>query len=401
MLRYACLTVPAFMLVTTPAALALELDSLLPPGIPGFGTAPYVTVLSRLQRGYQAQGICWAGLTISPQIQAGTGYDSAPNGNIGATASLTFAPRLQVADKAIGLGAFASLQTISYPQNRPQGSASYTLALGEAALLPQNTITLAAARWRSQQTGFSLEPILTPAATSLTGTALRAGDDFATGVIVISPEFSYLRAASQGATNQSATETTAGAKLQIIPDGVLRITAYTRATHLSYTQTSQNAWDYTGLLGIADTAEGIWDFRFLAGLTARAPALGSSAIIPVVEAAADWMPDELSSLQFSAAHEIDDPERIDTSSYTMTQSELSVAHEYLRNIVLTASIAVTRAAFFQSPLTETITQTEAGIGWRLNSSLKLAADYNFNDRQANRLRAANEHELLFSLTWSP
>jgi hypothetical protein len=51
-------------------------------------------------------------------------------------------------------------------------------------------------------------------------------------------------------------------------------------------------------------------------------------------------------------------------------------------------------------LIETITQTDAAIAWRLNSTLKFSADYEFNDRQANHLRAANEHVATLSLAWS-
>jgi hypothetical protein len=388
------------MLVFMPPAWAFELDSLLPSGIPGFGNFPDMTVTSRLKCCDQTQGIEFAGVTISPSISAGLGYDSAPNGAAGGSAAFNFAPSILIADKTIGLGAFAGLQANSYPQNSVQGGSNYTIGIGEKAVLPQNTFNFAAALLRSQQTGFALEPAPTPAATSLTGTALRASDDFARGMIIITPELSYIRATSNTAAGQSATETAAGARLQIIPDGVLHIIAYVHATHLAYSAAGQNGWDYTGLAGIADDEEGLWNFRLLGGFTARVPATGAAVTLPVIEAAADWLPDDLTSLEFSAAHEIDDPDRIDTASYTITEAKLRITHEYLRNIILTAGASVTHAAFFATPLIETITQTDAAIAWRLNSFLKLSADYEFNDRQANHLRAANEHVATLSLAWS-
>lgn len=399
MSRYACLTVPAVMLVLMPPAWALELDSLLPAGVSGFANFPDVTFISRLQHGDQIQGIEFAGVTVSPSVSVGIGYDSAPNGAAGGSAALNFAPSVLIADKTIGFGAFAGLQTNSYPQNSAQDGSNYTIAIGEKAVLPQNTINFAAALLRSQQTGFALEPTPTPAATSLTGTALRASDDFASGMIILTPELSYIRASSNAAAGQSATETAAGVKLQIIPDGVLHIIAYAHASHLAYSAASQNGWNTTGLIGISDDEEGLWNFRLLGGFTARAPATGAASTLPVIEAAADWMPDDLTSLEFSAAHEIDDPDRIDTASYTITEAKLSIAHEYLRNIILTAGASVTHAAFFATPLIETITQTDAAIAWRLNSTLKFSADYEFNDRQANHLRAANEHVATLSLAW--
>jgi hypothetical protein len=400
MSRYSALTVPALLLATAPNAVGLELDTLLPAGIPGFGTAPDITVTSRLQRGFQSQAISLNGITISPELDAATGYDSAPNATQGGSPSFTIAPSLALADPLAGFGAFTSLQISAFPTNAAQNSTDYTIAAGEAAILPQNTLIAAAALIHTAQSGFQLEPT-TNKPTSITATALHASDDFATGMLIITPELSQTRAQSTGARHASSTDNAASLKLQIIPDGVVHLIIYSHASTLSNTDTTQNATDYTALIGLSDEAEGLWQFRLAAGLTSRQPKSGHATLIPIAEAAADWMPDNLTSLEFTAAHEIDDPERIDTASYTISQAKLSVAHEYLRNIILTAGVSLTHAAFFAAPLVETITQTHTDIAWRLNPQLKLTAAYEFNDRQANHLQAANEHIATLSLAWSP
>jgi hypothetical protein len=402
------LTLPALLLATAPHAAALELATLLPAGIPGFGTGfgtgfasgRDITITARLQRGLQNRAISLNGITISPGLDATAGYDSAPNGTARASSAFSLAPSLAVADPLAGFGAYAGLQTTAYPATASQNTTSYTIAAGEAAILPQQTLIAAAALLHAQNSGFQLEPSGPGKPATITGTALRAADDITTGMLIISPELSQTSASSTGAARQTSTETAAGLKLQIIPDGILRLIIYGHATHLANSVIAQNASNYTTLIGLADKAEGLWQFRLLAGLTIRQPESGHLTTIPIAEAAADWMPDALTSWEFTAAHEVDDPERIDTSSYTITQAKISIAHEYLRNVILSASLSVTHAAFFATPLVETITQTHTAIAWRLNPALNLTAAYDFNDRQANHLQAANEHIATLSLAWS-
>lgn len=380
-------------------AWAMELDTLLPSGIPGFSTAPALSLMPR-EHAEAAPGIIISGVTIVPEFDAATGYDSAPNASPGGAALFTLAPSLQLADKPSGFGAFAGLQTSLYRQRPHQGSSGYSLAIGQALALPQNTITLAAAHLRNQQTGFALGPATTAAPATITATALRASDIIAAGMTTLTPQLSTITAASSLSPGQTTSETQAGLKLQFIPDGILHLLAYGHATRLAYTQSLQNAWDYTALFGLSDTAAALWDVRLAAGFTTRIPTTGKTTSTPIIEAAADWLPDDLTSINLSLAHEIDDPERIDTASYTITQARCAIAHEYLRNVILTFSASLIHAAFFATPLVETITQTQAGIAWRLNPALKLSANYNFNDRQSNHLRAANEHIATISLAWS-
>lgn len=381
------------------SAVAMELDRLLPSGIPGFTTQTALS-LAPNRHGETLGGVIISGVTISPEFNAATGYDSAPNATQPASALFSIAPSLQLADKPLGFGAFAGLQTTAFPQHPNQGSSGYSLAFGQALALPNNTVTLAAALLRSQQTGFALEPLAAATPATITASILRASDDITAGMTTLTPQASYISAASSLSPGQHASQTQTGLKLQFAPDGVLHLLAYLHATRLAYTQNTANAWDYTALLGLSDTAAALWDFRLAAGITTRAPRIGKTTSIPIIEAATDWAPGDLTIITLSLAHEIDDPERVDTSSYTITEAKFGISHEYLRDVTLTASTAFIHAAFFASPLVETITQSQAGIAWRLNQALQLSALYAFNDRQANLLRAANEHVATISLSWS-
>ena len=59
------------------------------------------------------------------------------------------------------------------------------------------------------------------------------------------------------------------------------------------------------------------------------------------------------------------------------------------------------AAYLYLPAAETVYRAGTSLSWQLNTILALNAAYAFNDRQANFLRAANEHVVTIGATWTP
>ncbi|MDE8343771.1 MAG: outer membrane beta-barrel protein [Acidocella sp.] len=401
MRRLLFLTISAGLTLAAHPARALELDTLLPGGIPGFNTTPDVTILTRQHPQYDSLGIRWGSWEINPELSFGAGYDSNPNGIALPSATLSLAPSLLVHNTALGFGAYAAGQSQNYPQSPSQNSNGYTVALGEGLLLPHNTLILALVRLRTQETGFTLASISTLKPAPLTGTEFRASDKFSTGMLTLTPEFIYATAVTAPPASLTATNIGGGLTLTFTPDAITSLVMHLHASNWRFSQPGQNANDDTALIGLSNDAERLWSFRLLAGIAARQPTTGKSQIVPVIEAAADWMPSSLTSLDFTAAHEIEDPERLDAASYTLTESKLSLAHELRRNIIITTAASATQAVYFHNPLTETILSNADTITWRLNRQFKLATAYRFNDRQANHLRAANEHIVTLTLTWAP
>ncbi|OYV32189.1 MAG: hypothetical protein B7Z81_13095 [Acidocella sp. 20-61-6] len=374
---------------------------MLPNGIPGFNSTPEVTILTRQHPQYDSPGIRWGAWEIDPELTAGTGYDSNPNGIASPSATLNLGPSLLVQNTALGIGAYAAAQSQNYLQSPLQNSNSNTLALGEALLLPHNTLVLALARLQTQETGFALASISTLRPTTITGTEFRASDKYTTGMVTLTPEFTYATAVTASPANLTATNIGGGLTLTFTPDAITSLVMRLHASNWRFSKLGQNANDGTALIGLSNDAERLWSFRLLGGIATRLPAIGKSQTVPVIEAAFAWMPSELTSLDFSAAHEIEDPERLDATSYTLTESKLSLAHELRRNIILTAAASATQADYFHSPLTETILSNAETITWRLNRQFKFVTAYTFNDRQANHLRAANEHVVTLTITWAP
>jgi hypothetical protein len=139
----------------------------------------------------------------------------------------------------------------------------------------------------------------------------------------------------------------------------------------------------------------------LAGWSRRAPAFGEAIAAPVLEEEFDWSPGDLDEIRIDAAREIDDPDQISAAPYTLSAIKLSLVHAGLRNVIFNLSAQAENAAYLQTNLNETLFDTDAVVTWRIDPALALKAAYAFHDRQANFLRAANEHVLTFGVTWTP
>jgi hypothetical protein len=387
--------------VSTSGAEALELDSLLPVDVPGYGNPLGVSILDRVHPEYAPSDIAFGTLAFSPTVNAGIGYDSSPNGLGTGSAAFNLNPSLLAADAQLGFGAYFAGAFSNYPEAAEQNTAGYTIALGEIALLPRETLTLAAAAVGTQETGFGFNAATFSSPVSATVKDIRGSDKILLGMLTLTPRFSVSHFAFAGYPSQDRTDYRQSITGEFTSGGPARFVTLLQATESQYQQPIFDANTFGMLFGVADQATGIWQLRMLAGIATREPKIGKPLVAPVVEASLSWMPTELDSLSFDLAREIDDPDQESAEGYTLSEAEISIAHEYLRNVIITGSAKAGQALFFNSPLTETLFNLLAAINWHLNRALAVEARYAFNDRQANLLPAANEQIITMDVTWTP
>ncbi len=379
----------------------MELDTLLPTDLPGYGGTPFISILDRPHPEYTPIDIDLGPVTLQPKIAAGAGYDSDPNG-VGPESSLfSFDPSLIALDRVLGLGVFIAGNLAAYPQASQQNLAGYTLALGEHALLPAQTVDLAAAVLQAQETGFGLNTVPASQPLSVGAKVIQGSDAVVCSMVTLKPELSISNYRFSEYGNQNRTDYRQAMDAEFNAGGPASFVTLTHATESIYADPVYNADTYSALAGVADEAAGLWNIRLLAGAATRQPVTGDAVTAPVLEASISWMPGELDSLQLNLAREIDDPDQESAGGYTLSEAEVSVAHEYLRNVIITGSFKFAHAAYFDSGLMESLYSSNIAIVWHLNRALGLDADYAFNDRQANFLRAANQHVFTVGFTWSP
>jgi hypothetical protein len=389
------------LLVSTNVAPAFELDSLLPANVPGYATAQRISILGRSDPEYEPLEFNYGTLSFSPSINGGGGYDSNPNGISNGSSTFNLNPSLIAQDTQLGFGGYIAGTFSTYPEAADQNTSGYTVALGERVLLPRETLTLALGSINTQVTGFGFNSIVfsRPVATAVKD--VRGSDEITLGMLTLKPEFSVSRYAFQGYPSQDRTDYRQSVTGEFTSGGPARLVTLLQATQSQYRQNSFNANTYGALAGIADKATGLWQIRLLAGAASRQPAVGKAMTQPVLEASLDWMPTEIDSLSLDLAREIDDPEQESAEGYTLSDAEVSFAHEYLRNVMITGSGQVGRAVYFDSSLIEILCNAQLSTNWHLNRALSVNATYAFNDRQANDLAAANENILTIGVTWTP
>jgi hypothetical protein len=389
------------LFASTSGASALELDSILPADVPGYGTVPGVSILSRVHPEYIPFDINYGTISFSPDINAGAGYDSSPNGIGNGSAVFNLNPSLLVQDAQAGFGAYVAGAFSNYPETAEQNTAGYTVALGELALLPRQTLTLSAAALRTQETGFGFNTLTLSYPVNATVQNIRGSDKLTLGMLTLTPDISVSRYNFDGYSSQDRTDYRQSITGEFTSGGPARFVTRLQATQSHYQQQIYNANTYGALAGVADQATDLWQVRMLAGIATRQPAVGRALAAPIIEASVSWMPTGIDSLSLDLAREIDDPDQESAAGYTLSQADISIAHEYLRNVIITGSAKAGKAAYFDSPLVETLYNVLTSANWHLNRALAVEATYAFNDRQANYLPAANENVITVGLTWTP
>ena len=381
-------------------ASAFDLDDYLPVNISGYGMPFSVVDIDRLRRVDDATGVRLGDVMLNPSLDLNAGFDSAPNGVARGSASFNEMPSLMLSDQQIGLGALVAGTATQFPRTSRQNVAGATVALGDVAVLPRETITVSSAYIKAQETGFALTTLALSRPLAFSVGDLRASDAITAGLFTLKPALSVTRYSFDTLPDLNRTDAREGFTTTYAPGGPGRLVLVLNATQSTVATGFFNADTEEALAGVGDDEAGLLNLRLLAGAAHRQSATGDLTT-PVVEAAADWIPGDLDRLRLKLSREVDDPNQINTTPYTLSEASLSLTHEYLRNVNLEASARVARADYIKSSLRETVISTDDGLSWQLNAMLAVKADYTFNDRQANYLRAANEHVVTLGLLWTP
>ncbi len=380
-------------------AKAQQLDLLLPDdSVPGYGQK-FSVIAEHKQFAPGAAGWEWNGLTMAPQLNLATGYDSAPNGAAG-SALVSALPSLLVADPAAGFGAYAALNSATYPQDASQNTVTGAVAGGERIELPREVVTIAAAYLRGAVTGFNVDTPVLGRPLVFTLTDLRASDEITSGQFILQPEaeacfysFPTLPGLNRRDTHETLT-------LSYVPDGPLRYVLRLHATQSAYKTGYLSANTNEVLAGVQDTAGGLWTISLLAGAAQRR-SRDVSAAAPVLEARVDWLPTQLDKVQLTVAREIDDPDEISANPYRLIEAKLSLEHSVLENVIVKGIVKVSNVSYMQGNSQETLLTASLEMGWHLTPNLALNGSYGFNDRQANYVLAAREHIVTMGFEWTP
>ena len=409
--RALCLALLLLPALPAAPARAQLIDRYFPAGIPGYGAAPGVTVLSRDRQSYEPLGIRTGGFVIRPTLSTGLGATTNATGQPGGRGSalVQTSASLQASTDwgRHAIGGYLSLDDQRVLAATNQSATSWTAALGGTADIGRDRLVLGAAHLDLFQTARALDglPIDRPGRYRVNNA--RASYTWqSSGRLAVTPALAVTdtryddvfvggRRVVQRYRDRTALEGAVTTTWELAPQRRLvldlRANSFNHA-HREPGQPSRNATTFAALAGIDYAASAVWRVRALAGLQHRSFADPSLKPVtgPSAEASAIWTPSGLTTVTATLARRIEDAAELTAVSYTFTGLHLAIDHELHRNLLLAAYLDLQQAEYQQRPNQLSTGQLSsghdqvAGFGlgatWLLNRRLRASATWDYTTR---------------------
>jgi len=387
-------------------AQAQLVDRYFPAGVPGFGAAAGVTVLSRARQAYEPPGVRLGGVVVRPTLSTGVGYTSNALGQRGGRGSAL----MQTSGSVLAgtdwgrhaIGGFLSFDDQRLPgataqSTSAQSATAWTAALGGTAEIGRDRLVLGVAHLDLFQTSRALDglPIDRPGRFRVNNA--RASYIWRTGRLSVTPGLSLSdtrhedvfvagRRVVQRYRDRTAIEGNVTVRWELAPlrDLVLDL----RGVGFDHArrepgQPSRDATTVALLAGIDYATDAVWRVRALAGLQRRAfadPTLSPVTGV-VAEASVIWTPSGLTTLTATLSRRIEDAAELSAVSYTFTGARLVLDHELFRNLLLAGSLDLQQAEYQQRGGRDRLVGVGLGASWLIDRRLRASATWDWTTRQ--------------------
>jgi hypothetical protein len=379
------LCLPAFVA----AARAQLLTSLFPSGVPGYGTEQGVTVQSRARPAYDPLGIRIDTVMLRPLLYESFGYDDNIFGGPAARGAWEIATRpslLMGAENSQGsLGAFLSADDVRYlgvpSQNRTDGAAF----LGGSLAAGRDTLTLAAGYLARHEDRTALDALPSDRPVAFTVFNLRASYAAAFDRVSATPSVEFNRwrfdnttifgvPVTQAPRDRSTGQAGVTVRYGWMSGRDLLLVTRVLDTHYDFPApgvASNNSTAWQVLAGVDYDDDTVWRYRVLGGVEYR-QAVVAPETTGIAEAEVTWVPSGLTTVRATVTRGIEDAAQTGLSSFTYTSAQLTLDHEYLRNVLLNASVTVRQAVFQQTGGQQFGVAFGAGVTWLINRNARLS-----------------------------
>lgn len=341
-------------MAAAPAA-AQNIPAYFPAGSAGYDQELGVTVLSRERPLYATPGVNVGGFVIRPELDQGVSYNSNINGVTGSgswestTAGAVTVASNWVRDSLDASVGFSHTQFFSFPS---ESFTNWNVGLGGGYTIDENLLRAAYSHQVSYTLGNTIGAIQTQTPTlnqtdsaeinytfqhlalSLTPTISASAYRFGNGVVLGRP-------VSEAFLDRNVVAAGVDARYALSDVGAVLVVA--RAVNSTFInpqagQPSNNSNSFQVLAGLDYQVKGPWRFRLLFGVETRLFQASQYATrtAPILEGSVIWTPTGLTTVTGTVSREIEDPQSAGTNGYIATQATLSVDHELLPNVILSA-----------------------------------------------------------------
>jgi hypothetical protein len=381
---------------------AQSLSDYFPSGVPGYATAPGVTVTSRVRPEYDNPGTRIGLFMLHPGLAEDLGYDdnvfggSAKRGSwlIGTHPSL-----LLGADRSDGtLGGYFDIDDTRYLDQPSQSRTDWTASLGGTFDIDRDRLTIAFAHLSQHQDRTELDALPSDTPVAWRADDIRANYEVPLGRVSITPglEFTTWRygnttifgqPAPQGYRDRNVAQASVTTRYGVAPQRDIVVVVRTLDSHDVEPQAGQPTHDFTGyqmLAGLDDKTDGVWGYRLLLGWEVRdfaAPQYATHSA-PIAVAELVWNPTGLTTITASLTRSIEEPAQEGVVAYTTTRAKFTIDHEYQRDLLFQLSAGFQHIDYLDGGGTASAFMLGAGATWLINRHMRLSASYDFYDQHS-------------------
>ncbi|MSO99722.1 MAG: hypothetical protein EXR07_01540 [Acetobacteraceae bacterium] len=392
------LTILCVLLLAGPAQAQL-LTSLFPEGVPGYGTEQGVTVRSRARPAFEPLGVRADTVMIRPLLGVSAGYDDNIFGGPARRGAWQIATRPSVLASVersnTSLGFFASADDVRYPTAPAQNRTDGAVFMGGTIELGRDKLTLGAGYLARHQDRTELDALPSDRPVAFRVENMRVSYSTVFGRLTTIPSFELARWRFANTTvlglpvTQTARDrTTAQGALTLrygwMPGRDLLVVARvldTRYDHPALGQASNNSTSWQSLIGVDYDDNALWRYRLLGGVEYRESASPAVPIttIGIVDADITWSPTGMTTVRASATRGVEDAAQSGLSSFTYTSGQLTLDHEYLRNLLLHASASLRHARFNRTGGQQLGFSFGAGVTWMIDRNVRMSLTHDVAD----------------------
>ncbi|GAB0115431.1 outer membrane beta-barrel protein [Acidisoma sp. C75] len=400
-------------------ARAQLMESAYPKDVPGFGTAPGVSVTSRIQQDVAWEQIPLGAELLHPEVTQSLSYDSAILANQRPSWISSTRPSLTLTStdpaRASALGAVLSADHEAYAQAPNQSYTDWTAAIGGTFDVADCKVTLGVAHLMLHQNDNTLDAQEYDTPVAFAVDTIRLSVKTPPARLTLEPIVTLTRF-TFGATTigglpapQSYRDRSVGEAGVTLSYGLmgyrdpnrLRVTLLSAGADYPNETVGQPPRDFIGgtaMVGIEHDLDGIWGWRFAVGVGGRAYSHGyQNQLVPLGEASVTWQPNERTTTHLVLLRRIEDATNEGVGGYVATLGGGAVDHEINRHLIWHLGANLERADYTDGAH-QTILSGNTGLLWLISHSLRMQASVTLADHRSSTVNPYGEDAFLLGIT---
>jgi hypothetical protein len=398
--RWVLLCAGIALSIAAPARAQTAAGDYFPTGTAGYDQDLGVTVLSRIRPGYDESGVQLGSFTIRPDLDQSIFDNTNVNGTPG-QASGSWGSETAGSLKAESDWSRDSLDaSVGFDHNQyfalpNESDTNWNIGLGGGYTIGDSQLLARYSHSAYNQLGTTIGfqrsemPALDTTDTGELGYTFTFGRFSVTPTLDLSAyRFGSVTAGGiqQSQSNLDRNVIAGGVVTRYALTGAAGLLVVARGTGSDYInpdpgQPSNNSTSAMVLAGLDYQAESLWRYSLLIGVehTVFAATQYGSETAPILSAQIVYTPTGVLTITGNATRSIEDTDTIASAGFVLSQANLVIDYELLRNVLLEGRASFQNASYIQGGSQSNET-AGAGVTWLVNQNIRLSLNDDFTNQ---------------------